>query len=567
MDINENINYETFINEATKYINNKPDISLNDCSFSHNSRYFYLNYRHQGSLDSSLNFTIVMDRQTNVITFSEDISSFTVSYKNFADLHADKPITSDYTAYGTNPELDKLVDSADYNDRISAANQSYGLDMLVNDTDWGIKTLVAANCNGNKDILTKLCSDNEWNVRAAVAKYSQGNPDILNRLVSDTSETVRAAVAANCKGNMDILNRLVNDDDKWVRSAVAESCFGNIDILNILVNDNSEWVRKSVADYCLGNPYILNKLVNDEDADVRRAVAESIMIPDTDSEEKNICINILDTLSKDPDWNVRKAVADNCEGNKDILERLIRDTDYEVKDSAVREYHHKISEKETNFRIEPTNNNTFIVRSDSERFGNDEIVYEHHNRNKCVDYISDRRMPTKYVGAYIIPDMKTWTIRDSNSQMTPVEHYKSLDEAILRANHLLAENDYSDNTINPNSNMPYTRLVIGVEDFGQKCPVDVIHLVAGNKHLVDDCLRRMDISTDQSFLDAIEKISRGIGGVDYVAVSKGNQVNIHNASTYNNLCFPPIRICSDKSIEEAKNIKNASKENILVERE
>ena len=32
--------------------------------------------------------------------------------------------------YGSNPELDKLVDSKVFSDRVSAARQGYGLDIL-----------------------------------------------------------------------------------------------------------------------------------------------------------------------------------------------------------------------------------------------------------------------------------------------------------------------------------------------------------------------------------------------------------------------------------------------------
>lgn len=42
-----------------------------------------------------------------------------------------------WTMYGTNPELDKLVDSKKYEDRKEVAKQGYGLDILVNDEYWG----------------------------------------------------------------------------------------------------------------------------------------------------------------------------------------------------------------------------------------------------------------------------------------------------------------------------------------------------------------------------------------------------------------------------------------------
>ena len=38
-----------------------------------------------------------------------------------------------WTPYGTDPELDKQVDSDNYYVRAVAANQGYGLDKLIND--------------------------------------------------------------------------------------------------------------------------------------------------------------------------------------------------------------------------------------------------------------------------------------------------------------------------------------------------------------------------------------------------------------------------------------------------
>ena len=61
--------------------------------------------------------------------------------------------------------------------------------------------------------------------------------------------------------------------------------------------------------------------------------------------------------------------------------------------------------KEHNFRIEPTENNTFVVLSDSARFGTNAVTFESYDRDKCVDYITRQRPPQEW-GAYIIPDMK-----------------------------------------------------------------------------------------------------------------------------------------------------------------
>lgn len=38
--------------------------------------------------------------------------------------------------YGTDPKLDKLIDSNNWEDRANAAEQGYGLDKLINDEDF-----------------------------------------------------------------------------------------------------------------------------------------------------------------------------------------------------------------------------------------------------------------------------------------------------------------------------------------------------------------------------------------------------------------------------------------------
>lgn len=86
------MSFETFKSEVSKFIYNKSDVSLDDCSFLQNDKYYYMLYRHQGSSESSRNFDIIKDRLTNVITVCDDTHSFGVDYESYADLHADKPI-------------------------------------------------------------------------------------------------------------------------------------------------------------------------------------------------------------------------------------------------------------------------------------------------------------------------------------------------------------------------------------------------------------------------------------------------------------------------------------------
>ena len=81
--------------------------------------------------------------------------------------------------YGTDPNLDKCVDSNDFIVRKSVAEQGYGLDKLINDESWFVRESVAK--QGYR--LDILVNDVSANVRAVVAKYGYG----LNKLFYDAS--------------------------------------------------------------------------------------------------------------------------------------------------------------------------------------------------------------------------------------------------------------------------------------------------------------------------------------------------------------------------------------------
>lgn len=122
-----------------------------------------------------------------------------------------------YQKYGTNAELDKMVNSDNWEIRREAARQQYGLDKLINDV-------------------------NHW-VRVAVAEQKYG----LDILVSDSSDWVREAVARQGYG----LHILVDDIDLWVRNTVAKQGYG----LDKLIMDDYMSVCQTVIRYIRNNGY------------------------------------------------------------------------------------------------------------------------------------------------------------------------------------------------------------------------------------------------------------------------------------------------------------------------
>lgn len=177
--------------------------------------------------------------------------------------------------YGSDEELDKLVDSKDREDRCAAAKQGYGLDKLINDKAWPVRLEVAKHGYG----LDKLVNDGEWCVRREVARQGYGldilindwSPDVrkavaeqgygLDKLINTNSTTVKAEVARQGYG----LDKLINDKYASVRAAVAEQGYG----LDVLIHDKAPRVAVQVVKQGYG----LDKLISYRDDDVREAVA------------------------------------------------------------------------------------------------------------------------------------------------------------------------------------------------------------------------------------------------------------------------------------------------------
>jgi uncharacterized protein YcgL (UPF0745 family) len=255
--------------------------------------------------------------------------------------------------YGTNPELDKLVDSDNIIDKINAVKQGYGLDILINDEDWKVRKAVANQGYG----LDILINDEDADVRKAVA--SQGYR--FDILINDEDADVRKAcykhddwyewvndnieLLLDCKyedvcnafiNNINNINNIKNTD--WL-----DENFSYSDIRN-LVNSKHKVVRKELA--YLG--YGLDTLVYDEDWEVREAVANQgygldILINDEDNDVRLACCESDDwnefvednweTLVYHKDDYVRRCVAELGYG----LDILVNDTDMWVREAVAKQ--------------------------------------------------------------------------------------------------------------------------------------------------------------------------------------------------------------------------------------
>ena len=163
--------------------------------------------------------------------------------------------------YGTDPKLDKLVDSDNWEDRVSAAEQGYGLDKLINDKNSLVRGAVAHQGYG----LDKLVNDKQEFVRATVAYKGYG----LDKLIYDEDWAVRRSVSRyleehNYKtifdwakdNNINLNIDEWSQSDNWVqRYEVAKAGYH----LDVLIHDKDEDVRDAVNKYLKNNNLTMKK--------------------------------------------------------------------------------------------------------------------------------------------------------------------------------------------------------------------------------------------------------------------------------------------------------------------
>lgn len=149
----------------------------------------------------------------------------------------------DEKLYGSNSELDKIVDSKDPNIRKEAAKRAYGLDKLIYDEDWQVRKEVAY--KGYH--LNVLINDPHYEVRLAIVKQGFLNSEDYEKLINDSHYIIRETIANNgyC------LYKLIDDEVPNVRIAVAKQGYG----LDKLIDDEDSNVREAVQSYLKEHNY------------------------------------------------------------------------------------------------------------------------------------------------------------------------------------------------------------------------------------------------------------------------------------------------------------------------
>lgn len=179
---------------------------------------------------------------------------------------------------------------------------------------------------------------------------------------------------------------------------------------------------------------------------------------------------------------------------------------------------------ETNFKIQPVDNGGFVVRSDSERFGNNEIVFQGISYDECLGYIAERtdNITPHY---YVIKDLASWRHdvweQGNAPERSAVERFDTVEEAIAKFNEYKGMDYLKESVINPDNNEPMRRLALGVSyEPVQMAELDLLHTEADKTLLLSDAIGEREngyerFMTNDKFIRDLNKITSSIAIDEY----------------------------------------------------
>lgn len=115
----------------------------------------------------------------------------------------------------------------------------------------------------------------DMGARWAVAKNPHTPVDVLRHLANDSINLVRALVATNPATPSDVLEKFFNDE-KIVRDGLSGNPNTPVKLLKILADDNDKMVRMRLAENRAAPRDIIERLLNDTDVDVTKAADANI---------------------------------------------------------------------------------------------------------------------------------------------------------------------------------------------------------------------------------------------------------------------------------------------------
>lgn len=213
---------------------------------------------------------------------------------------------------------------------------------LTPEEEFSVNTVIAPSVEGtlgDYDVLADLAqkaplSNQRFNelINDGYIQDVAHNPnlpeEVINYLAKSPDKKIKAAVAGNPATNSDILNTLARDNDPRVRAAAAANPSIPLNTLELLTADPNRHVRSSILD----NPNITNELLN--------IVEPAHQNASCDNRRKIYAGPCIDTSAliyhKDnPDPCIRRGVAANPATSGDILKKMTKDADPDVRRYAL----------------------------------------------------------------------------------------------------------------------------------------------------------------------------------------------------------------------------------------
>jgi hypothetical protein len=226
---------------------------------------------------------------------------------------------------------------------------------LARNTDPTVQYAVAANPKAPLGALEYLSGHGKWTILKAVALNPNVSLAILEKLAAHKQNTVCVAVAQSPQTPAQLLAQLALHSDSVVRRAVTENKNCTDAIYTKLSQDPDSLVRFDVA-LRTTSPVVLEKLSLDPDGQVRGAVAWNRVIPNktlhllagdpkasvrastVDQLRNRGAINLVQTLARDPDSEVRLEVAKLFTWLPQFHDHLVTDPDETVRE-CLAEHH------------------------------------------------------------------------------------------------------------------------------------------------------------------------------------------------------------------------------------
>lgn len=97
------------------------------------------------------------------------------------------------------------------------------------------------------------------------------------------------------------------------------------------------------------------------------------------------------------------------------------------------------------------------------------------------------------------------------SERTPIEFYDSYEEAAARFKELRTKDYNRDETVNPQSDMPYARLTFGIQRENPPSAADLLHVRAGRNYLVDDFTRMKALHSSPEVMEVLHRMQEDLG--------------------------------------------------------